>query len=540
VVSGEQGDFETSVRVCTRAVELAPAYAEGWYNLAQACMRLAQYEEAQLAYRKVQALEPDHPHVLTNLGFALFQGGHRDEALECFSRALGRNPADILTLRNLAEFYQEMGEQKLACECLRRVADIEPQQAENWIRLGMSWQQQGEVETALTALRRAQQLDPANREAEIGIAAVLERTGQFDAAWQLVASLLATGVENPVLAGVFGKLSRRFKHTEQGIELLERAIARERQAGSVPPYLHSLAGKLYDAGGEYEQAFAHFREANRLARRRALPDERNRQIDRCIRFFTADFFAGRQLAGSRSEQPVFIVGMPRSGTTLVEQILSSHPAVHGAGERAELNEIAVQLDASPGGYPDCLAAVAPGLLDRLASGYLKQVTGAAGAALRVTDKMPHNFQHLGLIALLFPQARIIHCRRDPLDTCLSIYMSDFNSVHGYATDLQELGHHYLKYRQLMAHWAEVLPMPIFDVRYEDLVQDVEGRSRALVGFCALPWDEACLRFYENRRVVNTISYDQVRVPIYTGSIGRWKHYANWLQPLREVLSGLPA
>ena len=247
--------------------------------------------------------------------------------------------------------------------------------------------------------------------------------------------------------------------------------------------------------------------------------------------FDADFLATRQGFGDDSEVPVFIVGMPRSGTTLVEQIAASHPAVFGAGERDDIGALAgAQF---PGGTAD-LDAVAAGTLART---HLERMRDLAGEALRITDKTPVNFLYLGLIALLFPRARIVHCRREARDVCLSCYFQNFVAGLPWATDLADLGRYHRAYRRIMDHWHQVLPLTILDVDYQDLVAAPEEGSRRIVDFLGLPWDDACLDFHRSRRTVRSAANWQVRRPIYATSVGRWKAYEPWLGPLLDALDG---
>jgi hypothetical protein len=240
--------------------------------------------------------------------------------------------------------------------------------------------------------------------------------------------------------------------------------------------------------------------------------------------------------GDPSEQPVFVVGMMRSGTSLLEQILDCHPQVHGHGERNEIAQIAMALQQAAGApYPGCLATVDAATVAKYAAGYLAFLRKDAPDALRSIDKLPHNFSHLGLISLLFPRARIIHCVRDPLDTCLSNYFTDFNEKNTFTYDLPALAHEYREYRRLMAHWLAVLPNPVLEVPYEGLVDDLESWSRRAVAFLGLDWDNACLAFHENKRPVFTKSLWQVRQPLYRDSVGRWRRYARHLGPLFDGL-----
>jgi hypothetical protein len=295
---------------------------------------------------------------------------------------------------------------------------------------------------------------------------------------------------------------------------------------------------LHDELEHYAEAFEHYRQANTLYRRRFARDVHDRMIDDSIRLFGPDRFRNMPRSRNRSERPVFIVGMPRSGTSLVEQILASHPRIFGGGEMNIINQYANGIQARLGAaapYPSCLGAVTPTVLDEMASEYLAQLDILNQTAVRATDKMPHNFLHLGMIAMIFPRARVIHVTRDPMDTCLSIYFQAFNELHAYARDLSDLGYYYRSYEKLMAHWRRMLDIPIFDIRYEDLVTHADRWIPRLVEFCGVEWDERCLRFYDTDRAVNTPSYEQVRQPLYSRSVGRWRHYEKQLEPLRIAL-----
>jgi len=250
------------------------------------------------------------------------------------------------------------------------------------------------------------------------------------------------------------------------------------------------------------------------------------KVDESIARWTPDFFARTRDWGEPSELPVFIVGMPRSGTSLVEQIASSHPDVFGAGELRDIANISKSLS-----WSQCQ----PGPIKDAARKQLDRLLALGGSALRAIDKMPSNVKHLGLIATLFPSARVILCRRDPRDTCLSCFFQHFGVGNLFSFDLREYGHLYVHTDRLAAHWLKVLPLPILQVQYEDLVADLEGQSRRLISFLGLPWNPACLDFHRAERIVQTFSAWQVRQPIYTRSVGRWRNYQRHLGPLFEAL-----
>jgi tetratricopeptide (TPR) repeat protein len=302
-----------------------------------------------------------------------------------------------------------------------------------------------------------------------------------------------------------------------------------------------MLGKLYDSDKNYEPAFRHYRTANDLDPEKFDIDKNGQVFGTLIKFFSHETQSKRPRASNRSRLPVFIVGMPRSGTTLTEQILASHPLVHGAGELLKMDQIKKSLGALTGTpWPQYADRLDRKTLDKVAQEHLEWLGGLAKGKARVTDKMPHNFLSLGLIDLLFPEARIIHCQRDPMDNCLSIYFQHFNSEHAYANNLEHLGIYYRQYEQVMAHWRKAVRLPILDVRYEQMVAEPEQSARRLVEFCGLEWDDRCLRFYESGRVVATPSYDQVRQPIYRKSVARWKRYEKHLEPLKRSLGYVEA
>ena len=306
--------------------------------------------------------------------------------------------------------------------------------------------------------------------------------------------------------------------------------------------LHFAAGRLLDRVGSYDEAFENYRIGNRLFGADFSCRDLANTVDKHVAVYNKEFMRRAPRASHGSQRPVFIVGMPRSGTTLVEQILSIHPEVYGAGELEDINWMAISLPktlASSSSYPDCVPELTVDACDQLAAQYLDRLSALAPDAARlVTDKMPGNYFHLGLVVLLFPEARIIHCTRDPLDICLSCYFQSFIQAnnHQYAYNLEHLGCAYRQYQRLMNHWKHVLDVPFMDVSYEELVADQERVTRELLAFCGLPWDERCMRFYESKRNVVTASYDQVRRPLYSSSIGRWRHYEKHLEPLRRALS----
>ncbi|MDH3412537.1 MAG: sulfotransferase, partial [Gammaproteobacteria bacterium] len=307
--------------------------------------------------------------------------------------------------------------------------------------------------------------------------------------------------------------------------------------------LHFALGKINDDCGRYAEAFDHYQKANaeRAARIKFDVDAAKAEVTRLMQIFDTGFFNQRSDYGDSSELPVFIVGMPRSGTTLVEQILSAHPEVHAAGELMDINELAGGLRrrlSSSADYPECVEKIDAATSRKLAGEYLSGLRRRDPNALRITDKLPGNYMLLGLIALLLPRARIIYCRRHPLDVALSIYFTDFRAGHHYSYALEHIAAHFSQFTRLMDHWGRVIPAPMLEVRYEQVVAEPDAQIRRLLEFLGLDWDARCLEFQKVNRPVHTASAWQVRQPLYASSVARWQRYAQHLGVLEAALGPL--
>jgi tetratricopeptide (TPR) repeat protein len=392
------------------------------------------------------------------------------------------------------------------------------------------------------ALRHSQAavlLDPKDIDYAITRGAVLTADNQTTAAWDVIKPLLDAGARHPRLAMLYARLASQFGHERQALAEVDWAF-RSGVPRNMAPRLHFDAASLLDRMGRYDEAFAHARRANELL---AKPCDASALVDadRKIAYFTPQRLRCLPRSTVDSRRIILIVGMPRSGTTLVEQILASHPQVFGGGESHVLDNLYQELcqaNWSDGAeFPESLDSLSLSSADRLAKRYQSElVPPEAGSAVYITDKTPLNFRHLGLVELLLPNCHVIHCTRSPLDTCLSCYFTDFAFGHDFSRDLEQLGAMFRHYQRLMAHWNQFLTIPIHQVRYEDLVLDLETQSRRITGFLQLPWDKRCLKFHENPRRVYTASKHQVRQPIYLSSIGRWRNYQRHIAKLIDALA----
>jgi tetratricopeptide (TPR) repeat protein len=570
------GQLDDAVAHYHKALSLKPAYAEAHYNLAVAQRELGKHEEAIASCREALRLRPDLAEAHNALGFLLKAQGKLEEATACFQRAISLRPNDAKAHGQLGEIsasqkkfseaivhyrravaanpddaisWNALGGTLLdraasqddfteAEKCYRRAISCRPDTPEFHANLAVLLREHGRYDEAFTCYQRALESKPGYPEAVAGLAQIYEYRGDFDRGYALLRPLIESGTDNSTVALAYAAVSRHVDKRVEAAEFLERLVQQQMKSSYELRSMYFALGKLYDAMREYDKAFDRYQQANSLGTARFDIKQNEQAFDDLIRIFSAENLARWPRAANRSGLPVFIVGMPRSGTTLVEQILASHPEVYGAGELPDIHRIVVTLPTTLGSsapFPQCVADISQKHVDEITERHLATLRGFSGTAGWVTDKMPHNFLALGLIDMLFPGARVIHCMRDPIDTCLSIYFLPFNPSHPYADDLTHLGIYYRQYQRLMAHWRSVLRIPILDVQYEELVNNQEQVSRKMVEFCGLEWNEQCLRFHESGRTVSTHSYDQVRRPIYKKSVARWKNYEKHLTPLIEAL-----
>jgi tetratricopeptide (TPR) repeat protein len=499
-------DLAGALSCYLKRIELTPAYVPGRVQLGSVYRMMKQLPEAEEQFR--EALEGGDARMLpqahTMLGKLRIEEGDPEAALEHYRTALALNPDFLPALDNGGRALEALGH----------------------------------FEEALELYRRADALLPGTPALAGNLASVLQRLGCHDEAVRSIEPFLAPGRADVRIAEAFSRLCGRSGRCGEAIDLLVGQLEQPLEDKDRRPLLFAL-GRLHDEAGAYDKAFECYRAANALKLHDYDSTGFARYVDSLIAVFSRGLLELLPRPAVKSDKPVFIVGMPRSGTSLVEQILASHPAVYGAGELREIMSIVEDLPGLFGGvsYPACVSSMTQVVVDQLSARYLAMSDGLAPGARRVTDKMPHNFLHLGLIHVLFPGARIIHCVRDALDTCLSCYFQEFTGYHPYAYDLTTLGEHYREYRRLMEHWRNGAGIPFMEVQYEELVADQERLSRAIVQFCGLDWDDRCLQFHESERTTRTASSDQVRQPMYESSVRRWRNYESHLGELGQALGG---
>ncbi len=535
---GRTAEAEKSIRA---ALGVDPGDAEAHRALASVLEARGRDDAAEASLRESLRLDPDAFEACLELGALMRRRGRLEAALELYARALARH-ADVAELHHaMGVALHEAGRVQEAEQALREAVRLRPDFADAYSNLGVCLMDRERVAEAEGLCRKALELDPELASAGNNLGMALAAQGRREEAEAAYRDALR---QVPDFAAAHANLVRikRGRTLEDAdvraaAELLGRGALSDGEAA----LLHFALGEVDDACERYEEAFAHFRRGNEIRRaaRRFDPGAFAEYVGRITRTFDEAFFAARRQWGLDSASPVFIVGMPRSGTTLVEQIAASHPQVHGAGEISKVNALVHGLEAAHGGagaYPDCVRALSQDAIADLAREYLAYSrAGVADTVVRVTDKQLTNLEHLGLITAMLPRAKIVYCRRDPLDTGLSNYFHDFQRGMDYAYDLRDIGLFYRQYERLAAHWRRVLPLDMFEIGYEELVADTPRCARALIAHLQLPWDEACLAFADSRRVVRTASLWQVREPVYRRAVARWRHYARHLGPLREAL-----
>lgn len=566
-----QGRFEDAARLCAQLLHDHPGHPQGRFasalidrqtgHLARALATLddlaeqlpqnpairaerastqvmaGQPERAMPVLEELAAKMPDQPFAHYWIGQAHLRSFRGAQAVACFERVRQLSPSDHNVLQPLAAAHLAMGRARVAEEVLRELLTTHPDHVEGLNSLTAALEQQNRLAEAGEVFRRVLELAPDNGRATAGLARVLQTEGRRDEAVELLREAFGRDNPPPVVISTFAAVCSSPEDRRACIQAAREALTKQHYAAQDRSALCFAAARLLDAEGDYDEAFALYAQGNALSPKLYRPSEKRLYTDHIIKTFSAASIKTMPRARASSDRPVFILGMPRSGTTLVEQMLAAHPAVHAAGEVQELRLIWRDLVHKLGrGSVTGLSRLSQADVDGAARRYLDHIKAQSGDARRITDKMPHNFEQLGLINLLFPQARVIHCARSPLDTCVSCHTIQLGMAHAYSNDLSHLGHAYAEYRRLMEHWRGALDVPMMDVVYEEVVADIEAMARRIVEFAGLPWDDACLRFYEARRAITTASVDQVRKPIYNSSVGRWRRYEKHLGPLRDALA----
>lgn len=572
------GRHEGAVASYEAILAADPAHPEANYGLATALTHLGRTDEAAAKYRAALAADPDFAEAGFGLGNLFVRSDDREAAIGCFRRALDVDPDYTEARLALGTTLSSLERDDEAISELSAVLASEPDNPDARVGVAMSLDRQRRYAAAIGHYRAALAHDPDHADAMGGMASTLLKIGEHAEALPLARRVAVLRPDYPQAAGLLGSVLAELGSMDEALEQFRHAVALAPgrpefwyylvQMGKVRPgddaihaleaalpniaalspkeqcLLHFALAKAYDDVGDRERGFAHLLQGNAIKRAQTRYEEAATlaAMQRNLpRVFAHELMADRKDLGDPSEVPVFIVGMPRSGTTLVEQMLASHAAVYGAGERTEMSEAIMRLSAGRIGaaaFPEAVWTMAGNEFRQIGEEYVASLRRLAPEAAHIVDKMPANFLYVGLIHLVLPNARIIHTVRDPVDTCLSCFSKLFSGEQAFCYDLGELGRYHRAYQHLMAHWRAVLPEGVMlEVEDQAVVDDFEAQARRIVAHCGLDWDPACLEFYKTSRPVHTASMLQVRQPIYRSSVGRWRPDPALLRPLLEALDG---
>lgn len=572
IILQEMGRYEEALMCLERVVNLKPNYAEAHNNLGNTFRQMGRLDKALDCYRRAIALNPDYPEAHSNLSNLYKDLGNRQQAVEEANRAIEINPSFFDAYINAAAAESTWGHYEAALQWLNALLGVAPNYAAALANKALTLIKLRHPEEALQTARQAVFMAPENGDALGALAQALQACGDYEEALSTYDKaagakgatafntlnnkgtlLMEIGRKDEAI-GVFREIlalnpqsatalfhladTKTFQANDPDIARMETLL----EKGHIQHYsdrmsLHFALGKAWLDVGNPERAFHYLDAGNRLKRAQIDydPEATHQWIKSIADTFSETHFQKNRGGGVSSDRPVFIIGMPRSGTTLVEQIIASHPDTWGAGELTALSD---SLGTSA--FPQSFAQATPEDYTRIGNAYTALIDRMGKPHQRVVDKMPANFLYAGVIALALPQARLIHCRRNPVDTCLSCYTKLFTAEQQFTYDQKELGQFYKTYEKLMAHWRDVLPADRFlEVDYEDIVANQETESKRLIDFCGLPWNDRCLEFHKLARPVKTASANQVRQPVYQRSVGRWKACAPYLKDLLQALGTTP-
>ncbi len=554
-----------------RVLEKTPHHHLAWLAYGDVLVDLEQYTDACVAFERARLADPerrrldqataalvaddrkasehiireilhdDASHVAALCGLAALSvaADKGNDAERLLRHALKQSAHHPLIWRGLGQALAALGRLEEADTAARHLVEIDPQNPQSWITIASVSTRLLRNEQALEAYERAAQLQPKEVRLQMSIGHVYKTLGRRDDSEAAYKAALAL---DPEIADAYWSLAdlKNYSFDDDEIGAMQRLLESGRLDRSNMAQLHFALGKAFEQRAQYADAFASYARGNAL-RRLDAPfdiDHFERRSARIRSFFDAAFFARLAGSGDPDPAPIFIVGLPRSGSTLVEQILASHSAVEGTMELPNIINITHQFDdmvASRDGYPESVGSAPPGLLTALGARYLQETAPLRTGKEHFTDKLPNNFSHVGLIHAMLPRATIIDARRHPMDCCFSTFKQHFAEGQTFSYALDDLGRYYRCYLSLMDHWDAVLPGKVLHLQYEDLVRDPEANIRRLLDHCRLPFEAACLNFHETRRSVRTASAEQVRQPIYTAGVGHWRHFEKDLEPLRQAL-----
>lgn len=533
------GQTEPAAQHLRQSISITDENRNAHVQLGDACTKLGRWDEAARAYNRALELDPDDVATTIKLGNTLLASQRFADAVDLYESAVDAFPGNAQFHRHLGAVLHRMGRTQRSIDCFEEALRLRPDYAKARIDYALVLRQLGRTKDARDQIGDAIRASPGEVDGHLSLALTLRQEGKAEAAVDRLEQLLAA---RPACGAAYHHIAL-IEPAPRLRPRIENLLADPDLPRDDTVHCHFALGNIADAIGAFDRAFDHYQTANSLHRQSIVyePEGNTRLFERLMATYSKSFFEHKRTLGNPSTLPVFVVGLPRSGTTLVEQILASHGSVHGAGELealAGVNHSITRRFAGSKPAPECMSLIDARAVDEFSALYLAELRLRSPQAIRIVDKLPGNVVRIGLIKTLFPNAYVVHCARNALDTCVSLYFHYFQAL-ACSFDLAELGRYYLDHHRLMAHWNDTFPGEIFEVRYEELVAEPERISRGLVAHLDLEWDERCLEFHKNERSVMSPSNLQVRRPIYSTSIDRWRRYEKHLGPLIEVLETDP-
>ncbi|NOZ21513.1 MAG: tetratricopeptide repeat protein [Planctomycetes bacterium] len=538
----EQGKLDEALRHCQIAVNINPGFPEAHNNLGNVLREMGKLPEARAAYNEAMRLQPNLAMAYNNMGQAAQEEGKFDEAITWYKRAMSLDPNSARFHANLASVYHEQENEEAAIAEYEMGIRLDPDHPGAHNGLAHVYQDMQRHQEAREYFEKAIALKPDLVGAHASLGHLYAELGDFD---KSVACFEEAIKQDPDIPGGYAGLATQLKGKvpDEHLTKMEEFLKDEYIQDGARAAIHFGLGQIYDARKEYDKAQEHLEQGNTLQKkarekRNKLydPNAHTQYVDRLMETFTPDFFAKRKDWGHDSTVPIFIVGMPRSGTTLTEQILASHPKVFGAGELRLVHDGIAALPArlrTNADDLDCVVRATPDMLKAVAEEHLQRLRRYSADAGHITDKMPDNYLWLGWIVTLFPKAKVVYVKRDVRDIAVSCWMTSFRMIR-WANDMNDIARRIADHERIMAHWAQVVPDRYLVSPYEDLVDNPEEASRRLLDWCGLEWNEKVLEFHKHDRPVRTASVSQVRQPIYKTSVQRWKRYEKALGPVLEI------
>ena len=572
--------FDEAILILKQLVAIVPEQSEIYFKLGNAYLATEDLKAAVQFFQQGLTIDAHNPQAFNNLGIAFRRKAKLREAENAFQAAINIAPHLALPHRNLGELSRIRGDRRTALKHFENAVSADPNDSAAHNDLGMAAAAVALTDKAISHFRKAIELNGTYQEAENNLAILLSATGKSEEAIQTFKLIIKRDPEfitarinlgsMLIEQGSFGEatehleaalklkpnhalalhhlgdlaLADQYDFTDTQFSQMKQLVESRRDGGENQIAICYTYARILEKQKRFEDAFKVYSKANSLnaqaSQKKAIvfdPTEHMKKLERSIEFFDEAFFDQQRKhgVGSDSETPIFVLGMPRSGTTLIEQIISTHPEASGAGELAAIEAVSLQIPVladSTKPYPECLLNISQKAVQSLSTHYLEKLGENRIPSRRIIDKTWYNFYFLGLIATLFPKARVIHCLRDPRDVALSCFFSNFNSIH-WSWKIEDIISYYNAYCAMMDHWNETLPLNVLPVHYEALVKEQEGISRSIIDFCGLEWNDECLNFYRNQRSVQTASRVQVRKPIYNKSVGRWKSFESELVKIPE-------